>query len=184
LAQLGGRILLIDADMRNPSLHTEFNDDNGTGLSSYLAGAARPPELLRETSTLNLAFLPAGPQPPNPAQLLSGPKMPSFLSVAMNIYDVVIVDGPPVMGLADAPILANMTSATLLVTSAGETRQSLVKQAIKRLHFARAEIIGVLLTKFDARRAGYTYGYGYGTDYYGYGNEPPKLIQNKDAEAA
>ncbi len=184
-AQLGGRVLIIDADLRDPTLHKDLSLPNGAGLSNYLAGGARPPELLQPTGFQNLTALTSGPPPPNPAQLLAGPKMASLLSIGSEVYDLIIVDGPPVLGLADSPLLAHITAGTLLVTAAGETRQSIVKQALKRLQFARADILGVLLNKLDARHADYGYGsgYGYGDDYYAYGGQD-QITHAKEAEAA
>lgn len=168
-AQLGKRVLVIDADLRNPSLHRAIGVDNGSGLSNYLSGASKATEVIRDTGTPNLLFMPTGPLPPNPAELLMGPKMLSLLRVAGDKYDQVIIDGPPVMGLADAPILANMATGTLLVLEAGGTRLGLARNAIKRLLAARAHVIGGLLTKFSSKHAGYGYGYGYGYEYYQYG---------------
>lgn len=168
-AQLGKRVLVVDADLRNPSLHRVMGVDNGNGLSNYLAGAAKATEVIRDTGIANLAFMPTGPLPPNPAELLMGPKMLSLLRVAADKYDQVIIDGPPVMGLADAPILGNMASGTLLVVEAGGTRLGLARNALKRLLAARAHVIGGLLTKFSSKHAGYGYGYGYSYDYYSYG---------------
>jgi Mrp family chromosome partitioning ATPase len=115
----------------------------------------------------------AGPLPPNPAELLSGTKLISLLTVASERYDHVIVDGPPVLGLADAPILANSVDSTLLMISSGKTKSGAAQAALKRLLTARARIVGCLLTKYDARTAGYGYGYGYQYEsYYAYGNKP------------
>ena len=105
--------------------------------------------------------MPSGPLPPNPAELLAGPKMMSLLSLASEKVDTVIVDCPPVMGLADAPLLTSMTSGTLLVISTSDTRRGVVKAALKRLHFARARMVGVVMNKCDVR-ARYGDGYGYG----------------------
>lgn len=183
-AQLGARVLLIDSDLRDPSLHKVMKLENAAGLSNYLAGVARPPELLQATGIENLTFMAAGPLPPNPAQLLAGPKMASLLSVGSEVYDLIIIDGPPVMGLADSPLLAHITAGTLLVAAAGQTRIGMVRQALKRLNFARADMLGILLTKFDTRHADYGYGYGYGEDYYGYGAKPEQLTHAGEAEAA
>jgi polysaccharide biosynthesis transport protein len=112
----------------------------------------------------------SGPLPPNPAELLNGPRLPSLLALAAQSFDVVIIDGPPIMGLADAPILSSTVQATMLVVAANETRRSIVKVALKRLQLARANVIGALLNKFDAKQTGYGYGYGYGEyDYHSYG---------------
>lgn len=176
-AQLGRRVLLIDCDLRNPSLHRVLGSDNAVGLSNYLAGNINPAAAIRPTKTLRLTFIPSGPLPPNPAELLAGPKMMSMLALACEKFDQVIIDGPPVMGLADSPILSNLASGTLIVVEAGSTRIATAKAALKRLIGARAHIIGALLTKYDAKVAGYGYGGDYGGyHYYAYGGARPKSL--------
>jgi capsular exopolysaccharide synthesis family protein len=180
LAQLGMKVLLIDADLRNPSQHRNLARNNGSGLTNYLAGLAMPESIFQKTDIDGLYFMASGPLPPNPAELLSGAKLPALLSTAAEKVDAVIIDAPPVLGLADAPLLASVAAGTLLVVAAGNTRRSVVKAALKRLQFARARMIGTLLNKCDFRSnygyGGYGYGYGYGTDYaaleyYGYGRK-------------
>jgi capsular exopolysaccharide synthesis family protein len=177
-AQLGKRVLLIDADLRNPSLHRAVRVENDSGLSNYLSGAAKATDVIRATDTPHLMFMPTGPLPPNPAELLMGAKMLSLLSIAGEKFDQVIIDGPPVMGLADAPILANLAAGTLLVIEAGETRITVARNALKRLQAARAHVVGGLLTKFSSKHAGSSYGYG-AHNYYSYGAEtaPKKLAR-------
>ena len=171
-AQLGWKVLLIDGDLRNPSQHKVFRVENSAGLSNYLAGSDEAADLIKMTPVGGISLMTTGPLPPNPAELLGGPRFASLLSSAMEVYDVVIVDGPPVMGLADSPIIASVTHGTLLVIESAQTRRAVVKDAVKRLEFARARIVGTLLNKFDPRKTGYTYGYGYGYGYsYGYGGE-------------
>jgi capsular exopolysaccharide synthesis family protein len=171
------KVLLIDADLRNPSQHRNLKRNNGAGLANYLAGAAMPESIFQKTDVDGLYFTPSGPLPPNPAELLAGPKMLSLLSTAGEKVDAVIVDAPPILGLADAPLLASIAAGTLLVI-ATNTRRGVVKAALKRLHFARARMIGALMNKCDFRsNYGYGgYGYGYGTEYgaleyYGYGQK-------------
>lgn len=182
-AELGMRVLLIDADLRNPSLHKSLDRSAVAGLSNYLTSNTLPSGAFQSTQHQGLTFMASGPLPPNPAELLAGPKMSSLLTVASAKFDIVVVDGPPVMGIADAPLLASIAAGTLLVVEAGRTRRGATKAALKRLHFARAQIVGTLLNKFNAREVGHSYGYGYGygygdTDYYGYGtNTTPKLTQ-------
>jgi succinoglycan biosynthesis transport protein ExoP len=168
-AQLGKRVLIVDCDLRNPSLHRSLGVDNSEGLSNYLAGALKPSDLIRPTAMEGLMYLPSGPLPPNPAELLMGSKMLSLITVASEKFDLLILDGPPVMGLADAPILSNLAQGTLLVIQAGSTRVAVVKNALKRLNAARGHVVGGLLTRFEAQQAG---GYGYGGyDYYSYGTK-------------
>jgi capsular exopolysaccharide synthesis family protein len=176
-AQLGRRVLLIDGDLRNPSLHKILGSDNSVGLSNYLAGGIKPSAAIKPTKTLRLTFIPSGPLPPNPAELLAGPKMVSLLTLAMEKFDQVVIDGPPIMGLADSPILSNLSSGTLLVIEAGASRVAIAKAALKRLLGARAHVVGALLTKFDARIGGYGYGGAYNySHYYSYGGSDTKSL--------
>ena len=173
LTQLGKRVLLVDADLRNPSLHKTLGMRAETGLSNLLAGACAFNAAVQATDDERLEVILAGPLPPNPAELLSGSKLVSLLTVGSERYDHVIIDGPPVLGLADAPILANAIDGTLLVVNSAKTKISAAQIALKRLLVARARIVGCLLTKYDARTAGYGYGYGYRYEsYYAYGNKP------------
>jgi polysaccharide biosynthesis transport protein len=173
LASIGLNVLLIDGDLRNASVHRRIRCSNELGLSNYLTGNKFPEEVVQSTDTEGLVVMAAGPLPPNPAELLAGPRFMSLLALGMESFDIVVIDGPPVMGLADAPLIASMTRATLLVIAANETRRNTVKVALKRLQFARANIIGTLLSKFDAKISGYGYGYGYGDyDYHSYGTQP------------
>lgn len=163
-SELGRRVLLIDADMRNPSLHKKMALDNAIGLSNYLAGAATLTDVLHYTEMVGLAVITTGPLPPNPAELLHDDNMRRLLADGGELYDLVIIDGPPVMGLADAPILANLSEGVLLVVQAGSTRKTLALNAVKRLNAARAQIVGVLINKFEPKYAAYGY-YGKDTGY-------------------
>ncbi len=185
-ALLGKRVLLIDADLRNPSLHRAFDLDNTLGLSNCLSGAAKPGQCIHRIEQAGLSVLPSGPLPPNPAELLAGPRMVSLLAQASERFDQIIIDAPPVLGLADAPILGNLAKGTLLVVESGRTRVGAAQAAIKRLLGARTRLLGAVLTKFDARQAGYGYGAGYGGygyssqyDYYGYSAKAPKKLTDR-----
>jgi capsular exopolysaccharide synthesis family protein len=178
LAQLGKRVLLVDADLRNPSLHRVLDLDNGKGLSSYLAGAISPVAAVQPGGSDNLWVISSGPLPPNPAELLASPKMAALLQMAVEHYDQVIVDGPPILGLADAPILSHLTAGTLLMIAAGKTRRTLLRGALKRLAIARGRVVGSIVTMYDARRAGSGSGYE-DYAYYSYGVEPAKTLTRK-----
>ncbi|MBK6726639.1 MAG: polysaccharide biosynthesis tyrosine autokinase [Xanthomonadales bacterium] len=178
-AMLGKRVLLIDADLRNPSLHRAFDLDNSLGLSNCLSGAAKPGQCIHRVEEAGISVMLSGPLPPNPAELLAGPRMISLLTQAAERFDQIVIDAPPVLGLADAPILSNLAKGTLLVVESGRARIGAGQAAIKRLLGARARLLGAVLTKFDSRSSGYGYGYGgYGYEsyqYYGYGGAPKKL---------
>ncbi len=170
LANIGLNVLLIDGDLRNASVHRHLRCSNELGLSNYLTGAKLPEEVVQGSSVEGLVIMASGPLPPNPAELLAGPKLLSLLTMGAESFDIVLIDGPPVMGLADAPLLSSLAQSTLLVVAANETRRSVVKVALRRLRMARANVIGSLLTKFDASQTGYGYGYGYGDyEYHSYG---------------
>jgi capsular exopolysaccharide synthesis family protein len=175
-AQLGKRVLIVDCDLRNPSLHRIIGVANEQGLSNYLSGAAKPTDLIKPTSVEGLMYMPTGPLPPNPAELLMGSKMVSLLTVASEKFDMLILDGPPIMGLADAPILSNLAKATLMVVRAGSTRIAVAKDSIRRLQAARAHIVGGVLTQYSPERSGAGYGYG-GYNYYSYGGQGTKLLK-------
>jgi polysaccharide biosynthesis transport protein len=176
-ATVGLKVLLVDADLRKPSLHVKLGLDNGKGLSNYLTGACTPPDAMQATRLANLTFMPSGPLPPNAADLLGSPRLLSLLTIGLEVYDLIVLDGPPVMGLADAQLLASSAAATIFVVGSGQARTGGVRVALKRLEMARAPIIGAVLTKFDSKIAAYGDGYGYGFGYgysgqYAYGGKP------------
>lgn len=158
-ARIGKRVLLIDSDLRKPSLHTVFGLPNDKGFSNVLAGQAPLTEVVQSTGTPNLSFVSCGPLPPNPGELLAGNGLAQTLDEAALLYELVIVDGPPVMGLTDAPIISSITEGTVFVIEAGRTHRGQSKVAVNRLRASHAALLGAILTKFDQRRI------GYGTDY-------------------
>jgi capsular exopolysaccharide synthesis family protein len=164
-AMLGRKVLLIDADLRNPSLHRRLERDNSIGLSNYLTGACRPPDAFQSTHVPGLAFMASGPLPPNAADLLASTRLFSLLSVGSEVFDLIILDGPPVLGMADAQLLSAAAGATIFVIGAGQSRIRNVRGALRRLQLSRSNVVGAVLTKFDAKTVGYGYGYG---DEYGY----------------
>ncbi len=162
-ARTGARVLLVDADMRKPTL--KVGEEGGHGLSNLLTGHATYDEVIFETGTPNLSVMPSGPIPPNPAELLASRRIAEVLADLMERYDHVLLDGPPVMGLADAPLLGSLTEGTIFVLEAG-IRRLTARRALARLIGSDAQVLGGILTKFDVRSDGLGYGYGYG---YGYG---------------
>jgi capsular exopolysaccharide synthesis family protein len=169
-ATMGHKVLLVDADLRNPSLHLKLNRDNSVGLSNYLTGACTPPDAMQKTEIPNLAFMASGPLPPNAADLLGGARLHSLLSIGSEVFDLIVIDGPPVLGLADAQLLSSAAAATIFVIGAGTSRTGLVRGALRRLQLSQGYVIGAVLTKHDAKAAGYGYGYDYSYSYsYGSG---------------
>lgn len=175
LGRATGRVLLIDGDMRSPSLHGMFNLSSDRGLSNYLAGDNNLSTMIHPVSTA-LSLLPSGPVPPNAAELLTGDRIRALLNVLSNDFDHIIIDAPPVMGLADTPLISSNTEGVIFVVESHATPATMASVAVARLQESKARLLGALLTKFEAKKA--QYGYGYGYEYgYGYGkldNETPE----------
>ena len=181
-AGMGLKVLLVDADMRNPSLHKRLGLPNDKGLSNYLTGACTPPQTFQATDLDSLAFMSSGPLPPSAADLLGNAKLHSLLSVGLEVFDLIVVDAPPVMGLADATLLANAVQSTIFIVGSGQSRAGQLRTTLRRLEMGRSAVIGTVLTKFDARAEGHGYGYGYGYSYgYGYGVQSDAAQQAIDA---
>jgi succinoglycan biosynthesis transport protein ExoP len=170
LALAGKTTLLIDADLRKASMHKNLKLDNAEGLTNYLAGDAKPVDITKATEVPNLFAITSGPLPPNPAELVSSPKMVSLLALASEKFDQIIIDGPPVLGLADAPLLGNLAEATALVIEAGGTRRDFARGALKRLRATHTHLIGAILSKVESRGSSYGY-HSYYYYQYQYGAE-------------
>jgi capsular exopolysaccharide synthesis family protein len=177
--QLGQTVLLIDGDMRRPSLHRMLNLEGEKGLSHYLSGEAQPAEVSHSVVTPNLFVIPAGPLPPNPSELLASARMVDLISLAGNKFDRVIIDSPPVLGLADALILSGIAQHTIMVVAAGKTSRSHAISSLKRLQGARANLLGGLLTMVNQRESGYNYHYNYHYSYEGSHAETQRLVSKE-----
>lgn len=170
LARSGKRTILIDGDMRSPSVHELGGVDHSRGLSNYLSGDDDLGSLTFEMDKLGLTGMTAGPLPPNAAELLTGTRFRHLIEVLLKTYDHVVVDSPPVLGLADAPLIASSVEGVVFAVESHGIRAAAVKMAMTRLMSAHVRIFGAVLTKFEPNRSSYGYGYDYG---YGYGREKP-----------
>lgn len=159
------KVILVDGDMRSPSVHHLGGVSHDHGLSNFLSGEDNIDSLTFEMSDLGFTAMSAGPIPPNAAELLTGARLPLLISRLLDTYDHVVIDSPPVMGLADAPLIASRVEGVIYAVESHGIRSSLVKTAIARLSSANARIFGGVLTKFEARKAHYGYGYEYGYNY-------------------
>jgi len=172
LARLGRRVLLADGDLRNPSMHRIVGGDNDAGMSNLLSGSGDLQTLAKRTEQENLDFIPCGPLPPNPAELWGSDRLKRVLQEAAKTYDHVVIDGPPVLGFADAPLLASAVGGTVFVLESKGTRRAQARGAIRRLAIGNGHILGAVLTKFNIRSVEYG-GYDYAYDYhYGPNSEP------------
>jgi capsular exopolysaccharide synthesis family protein len=178
-ARLGSSVLLVDGDMRKPTFKAASNKQ---GLTPLLTTDASVREHVVMTQYENLWLLPCGPVPPSPADLLASGRFRAILGEAAQSFDIVIVDGPPVLGLADSPSLAGSCEGTLLVVEAGRTRTPAIKAAMTRLEDAGGHIVGVVLTK-AVERAG-RFGYGYEPYRYGVGKDENQILMIPHREDA
>lgn len=166
LARTGRRVLLIDGDLRNPSMHRNVGVDNDRGMSNLLSGSAAIDDVIQRTRTDNLFFIPCGPLPPSPAELWGSDNFTKFLSQALEEFDHIVIDGPPVLGFADAPLLAATANGTLFVLESRSTRRGQARGALARLRMSRARVLGACMTKFNTKKAQQGgYGYDYVYDY-------------------
>ena len=163
-ARTGKRVLLVEGDLRNPSMHRLIGAENDKGMSTVLSASAELEDVVQKTREPNLSFIACGPLPPNPAELWGGDRIKAFLAKAVEQYDQVVIDGPPVLGFADAPILAASVSGVLFVLKSNSTRRGQARGALRRLHMGSARLAGVLLTHLNAGAASYG-GYDYSYDY-------------------
>ncbi len=179
IATLNSTVLLIDGDMRKPTFRGPSSQ--AAGLSSLLAGSDDLEACIHPTSHENLFLLPAGKVPPNPAELLANGRLAWLMERVRGMFDHIVVDGPPVLGLADSPLLASHCEGTIMVIEAGLIRRAAAVNSVQRLRAVEANLMGGVLTKFNATKSGYGYGYGYGygDDRYSYrqGDEPKRQIE-------
>jgi succinoglycan biosynthesis transport protein ExoP len=158
LARLGKSVLLIDSDLRKPAFRSLTN---GKGLSRLLTSDDSVADHVTPTQYENLCLLACGPIPPNPSDLLSSNRLRAVVNEASSQFDIVLVDAPPVLGLADAPLIASVVNDVVLVIESGKTRTTAAQEAINRLRAAGANIIGGALTKSAEESSAYGYGYKY-----------------------
>lgn len=164
LARAQRKVILVDGDMRSPSVHHLGGVGHDYGLSNFLSGADDIEAMTFPMTDLGFTAMSAGPIPPNAAELLTGARLSLLVDRLLQTYDHVVIDSPPVMGLADAPIIASRVAGVIYAIESHGIRASLVKTALGRLRHANARILGGVLTKFEASKGsyGYEYGYGYG----------------------
>jgi polysaccharide biosynthesis transport protein len=159
-AQMGVRVLVIDADLRRPDCHRILRMDKGLGLTEVLTGQRGPEEVIRPTALDHLSLLSAGTVPPNPAELVGSKKMQETIAYLREGYDYILIDSPPVMQVSDAVLLSTMVEGVVLVVNSQQTPKDVVREARARLGYARAKILGVVLNRVDLRGRPYAYYYG------------------------
>ena len=186
LAQAGSKVLLFDADIRRPRLHQVFNLPNGHGLSTFLAGQSSFESIVHKVASVrveetngnghgngntngkgHLFVVPAGPTPPNPAELLGGRRMAQAVAELRKEYDYILFDTPPVLPVADTEVLSRVSDGIVLVVHGQRTPFKVVGQCRDRLRRVRAPILGVVLNNIDPESEDYSDYYPYSLAYYG-----------------
>lgn len=164
IAQSNKKVLLIDADLRKPRIHKYLGVDTKFGLSDFLIEKANFEDVVTETKYDNLSLVTAGNFMPNPAKLLADERLMELLENASSEFDHVIIDSPPVLGLADALILSNRSNATVFAVASNQTKKAHLEDALKRLKLGYGNVVGFVLTKSKSTKKDY---YSY-ENYYGY----------------
>ena len=157
--QNGKRVLIIDCDLRKPSLHRKFNVSNEEGLTDVLVGTSKLNNVMKKIDD-NLYLLTTGTLPPNPAEIIGSNTMENFLEQCKINFDYIILDTPPVQAVADAQILSTKVDGTIIVVRAGVTKKEDVHDTVNTLKKVNANIIGTVLHAVDSSKNKYYYYYG------------------------
>jgi succinoglycan biosynthesis transport protein ExoP len=171
LSQTGARVLVIDGDMRKPRIHKIFNHENGTGLSTFLSRHGHLVSIIKKSEVPNLFYIPAGPIPPNPSELLGSNLFKKMLGALQTRFEYILVDTPPVLGFADAIILSSSVSGVILTVLGGKTPKWALQRAKEALQQTQTKILGVVINRVDIRRSDY----GHYHQYYSYYGEEGKV---------
>lgn len=177
IARLGRSVVLLDVDLRRPALHRTIpmlNAENDRGVSSILTSQNSVDEVLRDTDVEHLKIITSGPLPPSPTELLSSNRMRQLIEELSERFDLVLLDSPPVLGLADSPLLAALVDGVIIVIQSDRSRRGSLKASLRRLRNMRNNILGAVLTKFDPNDMSNRYSEYYGYNYYQYTNSTAK----------
>jgi protein-tyrosine kinase len=164
LAQTGSRVCLIDSDLRRPTLHRIFGVANNRGLTTALLDGLPLGEIAQPTGVPNLSVVTSGPLPPNPAELVGSNRMREALEIATGDYDMILLDSPPVVSVADAVALATFADGVVMVVQTGKVPHEVIRRATGQILAVKGRILGVVMNGVNLKRDGYYY------DYYRYYN--------------
>lgn len=163
-AQSERKVLVIDADLRKPTMHHTFFKTNRWGLTNILTGQSSPEEVITSTHIPNLYLLPSGPIPPNPSEILASKRMTAFLDQMRSQFDMVVIDTPPALAVTDAQIVATRCDGVIMVIHSGKVKRDMAMKVKANLEHVKARILGVVLNNVDRKS-------GEGYYYYYYGNK-------------
>lgn len=184
MAKQGKRVLLIDADLRRPSVHIVLELRSDVGLSNVLSGGAKWKDAVQPTAEANLFVLPSGPLPPHPSELLASASMQDLIREGRKEYDHIIIDSPPVLSVTDAVLLAVQADMVTLVVRSGQTTMGAIRNARDLLLHVKAPLRGIVLNAVDIHSPDYYY-YHSGPKYHGYytDKDAPKLKGGRNGTA-
>ena len=180
LSQTGARVLIVDADMRKPRLHAILGKENGLGLSNFLSGNAQLQSVVRKSKVPNLYYIPSGPIPPNPAELLGSDLFKGMMQVLEGKFDHIVLDSPPVLAFADSIIVSASVDGVILVVLGGKTPRETLQRAKEMLHQVNAKILGVVINRVNIGKSDYGYYYYRYHDYYGKKEKEKELPYTSD----
>ncbi len=173
IALAGQRVLLIDGDMRRPRLHRIFALDNRKGLSTYLAGGEAE-DIIQQGPLEMLSVIAAGPQPPNPSELLSSGRLKTLVGDLELGFDIIIFDSAPIVSVTDTLIISKAVDSTLIVTRASQTTFDVIDKGVKNLREINSHILGMVINAFDIKKHRYYYGKDYYNSYGAYYGDDTK----------
>ncbi|MBB6454525.1 capsular exopolysaccharide synthesis family protein [Salirhabdus euzebyi] len=159
-AQQGQKVLLVDADLRKPTVHYTFRVENKKGLSNFLIGELSLVDIVLESGVPNLGVVTCGPIPPNPSEILGSNRMNQFIELAKQHFDLVIFDTPPVLAVTDPAIVAKRCDGVLMVVRSKQTEYEAAKKSKEQLQQVGANILGVVLNDRELKDSNYYYYYG------------------------
>jgi len=163
MAESGKRVILVDCDLRKPSIHKKMGVTNSVGLTNVLVQNVKKEDCMAESTVKNLFILTSGPIPPNPAELLGTKKMRDFIEDLKNEFDMVLIDAPPVLAVTDAQILSTIADGVIFVASYGEAQKNAMVDAKELIDKVGGKVIGIVFNKVPEAVSGY-----YGKYYKGY----------------
>lgn len=167
-ARMGRKVLLVDVDLRRPSLHRRLGLDNDKGMSTLLTLQDQVSHVVKPSGQQNLDVITSGPVPPSPTELIASTRMEELVGELGERYDVVVFDSPPILGLADAPLMSALVDGVVFIIESERARRGSLKASLRRLRTMRPMLLGAVLTMFDPSKAGHRYSEYYGYEYYTY----------------
>jgi capsular exopolysaccharide synthesis family protein len=158
LTKLGSKVLIIDCDLRRPTIHRQLGISSAKGVTNYLSSSEfKLEDLIQELTIPNLFAMTSGPIPPNPTELLSSQKMREMLEKLYDDFDHIIIDAPPVISVVDPIILSTIVEGTVFVINSGKTTRYILQRSTQKLSAVNSKVLGAVLNNVDLHKDGYSY---------------------------